>query len=145
MHVHSARLPGDNPEPARTPLTLGCHRLDGGVLITVIGEVDTTNAGQLESYIRRRMLPGMPVVIDCRLLTFMESSGLRALTNLHTALTEQGSTLHLAGVHGIPARLLRVTGMWPLLNIHAGTADAMLGLLSPGRPTRTGDDVPQAC
>ncbi|WP_043641198.1 STAS domain-containing protein [Nonomuraea candida] len=115
------------------------------MLITVIGEVDATNAGLLERHVRQESLPGLPAVIDCRLLTFMDSGGVRALTNLHATLTEQGTTLHLAGVHGLPARLLRMTGTWPLLNIHSSAPAAMLTILGSGQATRTADDVPHLC
>jgi stage II sporulation protein AA (anti-sigma F factor antagonist) len=125
MHVHTTYRPGDKLEPASTPLTLERKRLDGGVLISVIGEVDMTNAGRLESYVARQMSPGEPVVLDLGLLTFMDSNGLRALENLHAALREGGTALHLAGVHGISARLLQVTGVWPLLNIHPSVAEAV--------------------
>lgn len=130
MHLHLAHLPDDSLESVAAPLTLGCHRLEGGVLITVIGEVDITNADRLQRYVREQMLPGKPAVLDLSLLTFMDSNGGRVLNSLHTTLRDEGTSLHLAGVHGISARLLQIIGLWPLLNIHASAADAVIDVLS---------------
>ncbi|GAA2211783.1 hypothetical protein GCM10009850_072430 [Nonomuraea monospora] len=127
--MHLAHRHGGSLEPATSSLTLGCHRLDGGVLISVIGEVDATNADRLETYVRLRLLPGLPVVLDLGLLTFMDSHGVRVLERLHTVQRERGGALHLAGVQGVVARLLRITGAWTRLNIHPGTAEAILDVL----------------
>ncbi|MEV4570267.1 STAS domain-containing protein [Nonomuraea sp. NPDC049419] len=125
MRVHIACQPGGGRESAASPLTLGYHTLDDGVLITASGEVDITNAARLETYVRRRMLSGRPVVLDLTLLTFMDSNGVRVIERLHAACAATGSTFHLAGVRGIPARLLQITGLWDVLDIHAGAADAV--------------------
>jgi anti-anti-sigma factor len=125
MHVHIACPSGGGLNSAASPLTLGWHTLDDGVLISASGEVDITNAARLETYVRRRMLSGRPVVLDLTLLTFMDSNGLRVIERLHAACAETGSTFHLAGVRGIPARLLQITGLWDVLDIHAGAADAV--------------------
>nr|SBO97840.1 hypothetical protein BN4615_P7356 [Nonomuraea gerenzanensis] len=95
------------------------------MLVSVRGEADLTNAARLESEVRRHLVPGEPLVLDLSLLTFMDSNGLRALENLDAVVHAQGGTLHLAGVHGIAARLLQVTGVWSRLDIHSGVAGAV--------------------
>ncbi|WP_433443206.1 STAS domain-containing protein [Nonomuraea sp. CA-141351] len=118
------------PEIALSPLRLECQHLDGVVLITVIGEVDITNADQLDTYIRQQMLPGRPVVLDLGRLTFMDSTGLQVLADVHVTLREQGTALHVTDVHGIPARALQITGLWSFLNIHSSAAEVVLKDLS---------------
>ncbi|MFG1699685.1 STAS domain-containing protein [Nonomuraea sp. NPDC049309] len=112
--------------------------MDDGVLITLSGEVDITNATRLETYLRRRMLPGKPVVLDLTLLTFMDSNGLRVIERLHTSCAKEGSALHLAGVRGVPARLLQITGLWDLLNVHDSAAGAV-------RAARSGAPAARPC
>ncbi|GAB2957388.1 STAS domain-containing protein [Nonomuraea sp. N2-4H] len=111
--------------------------MDDGVLITASGEADITNASRLETYLRRRMLPGRPMVLDLTLLTFMDSNGLRVIERLHTSCSKEGSALHLAGVRGMPARLLQITGLWDLLNVHDSAADAVHAARSGAPPAQS--------
>jgi anti-anti-sigma factor len=107
-----------------SPLTLRCRRLTTGVLISVSGEVDFTNADDWESYIERTRRPGQPVVLDLGGLTFMDSTGLHVLLRLHASVRRQGTALHLAAVHDVPARILQITGVWEALNVHDSVTHA---------------------
>ncbi|SEG99747.1 anti-anti-sigma factor [Nonomuraea solani] len=107
-----------------SPLSLNHCPLPAGVLITVAGELDVTNAGHLESSIGGARRPGQPVVLDLGELTFMDSSGLHVLLRVHSGLHHEGATLHLAAVQDLPARILQITGVWDVLNIHADVAEA---------------------
>lgn len=90
-------------------------------MITVLGEVDLTNSAVFEQYVREHASPGDRVVLDLTMLTFIDSSGLRALEHLHVDLRHGGGSLHLKGVHGVLARLLDITGLLPMLNIESFT------------------------
>jgi anti-anti-sigma factor len=113
-----------------SPLSLDSQRLIVGVMITVTGELDITNAAQLETYVRRQMLPREAVVLDLAGLTFMDSSGLDVLLRLHAALRHHGSDLHVTAVHGMPARILQITGIDEALNLHSSVEQAIVSLLS---------------
>jgi anti-anti-sigma factor len=108
-----------------SPLSLSCRHLPGGVLITVAGELDSTNADQLESYAERHRRPGPGMVLDLAGLTFMDSRGLHVLLRLHGAVRTQQARLSLAAVHDWPARLLQITGIWDALDIHPGVEEAI--------------------
>jgi anti-anti-sigma factor len=123
-----------------SPLSLDSQRLIVGVLIIVAGEVDHTNADQLESYTSEQMLPGEVVVLDMGGLTFMDSMGLHALLRLNAGLREKGASLYLADVGDVTARVLQITGVWWALNIHSSVENAIASALNdrtafpPGRP-----------
>ncbi|MEQ4722177.1 STAS domain-containing protein [Nonomuraea sp. B19D2] len=106
-----------------TPLKLECRQLITGVLITIAGEIDCSNAGRLESYTTQRHLPRQPVVLDLSGLTFMDSSGLHALLRLDAAARPPG--LYLAAVHAMPARVLQITRVWDALNVHPTVEEAV--------------------
>ncbi|MEV4476200.1 STAS domain-containing protein [Nonomuraea salmonea] len=132
MHVHIAYRPGDGLESAASPLTLDSRRHDAGLVITVLGEVDMTSAAVLEEYVREQAAPGERVVLDLTMLTFMDSNGLRACESLHNALRDGGGSLRLTGVHGVLVRLLEITGLREVLDIHGGPAgDALAGRCGP--------------
>ncbi|GAA2211431.1 STAS domain-containing protein [Nonomuraea monospora] len=119
-------------------LKLSCRELPGGVLIAVAGELDSTNADDLESYAERRRVPGPGMVLDLTGLTFMDSRGLHVLLRLNAAVREQGGLLRLAGVQDVPARVLQITGVWLALHIHPDArhaATAMREHEAAARPT----------
>ncbi|MEW9549787.1 STAS domain-containing protein [Nonomuraea sp. NPDC050783] len=112
-----------------SPLSLDIRYLPAGVLVTVAGEIDSTNVHWLESSVQRAWRPGQPLVLDLGGVTFMDSSGLHALLRLHTAAREQGGALHLAAVRDVPARVLQITGVWSTLDIHPTAAAAVAAVL----------------
>lgn len=86
---------------------VGISRLpDGSVNLALSGELDLSTLDQLETALDGG-LDGKPplVVADLRELTFLDSSGLRALLALHASLPEDGGRLVL--VRG-PRRVHRV-------------------------------------
>ncbi|MGW0803392.1 STAS domain-containing protein [Nonomuraea sp. NPDC002799] len=116
-------------------MSLECRWLAGGVLITVSGEVDHTNADRLESYAGRVRQPGRPLLLDLGRLTFMDSKGLYVLLRLNAATREQGGGLHLVAVHDVPAHLLAITGVWDALTTHDSLAQALATLAgTPSTP-----------
>ncbi|MEU8149943.1 STAS domain-containing protein [Nonomuraea sp. NPDC048901] len=111
-------------------MSLDSQRLITGVLITVTGEVDTTNAAQLETYLSRQVRAGEPLLLDLGGLTFLDSMGLHLLIRLNAALSEQGAALHLAAVRGAPARILEITGLSSALNIHTTAEQAITSMMA---------------
>jgi anti-anti-sigma factor len=120
-----------------TPLVLEWCRLNSGVLISVSGEMDITNAARLDSLAGKLRRSGEPLVLDLGKLTFMDSSGLNVLLHLHKASREEGGGLHVVGLQQRPARLLKITGMEQALHIHSSVDEAVataLAIMSPVPP-----------
>lgn len=114
-----------------SPISLECRPLAGGVLITVAGDVDATNADYLEAFINRMRRPGEAVVLDLAGLRFMDSRGLHVMLRLHHDQLEQGGAMHLAAVNDVPARILQITGVWEVLLIHPSVQEAVTAVLRP--------------
>ncbi|NRQ37326.1 STAS domain-containing protein [Nonomuraea sp. NN258] len=110
-------------------LSMDSQRLIIGVLITLTGEIDSTNVDELEDYLGSRRIPGEPLVLDLGGVTFMDGRGLRLLLSLDATQREQGAALHVTSVRRLPARLLRVTGVWRALSIHASVEEAIVRML----------------
>ncbi|MER6509079.1 STAS domain-containing protein [Nonomuraea sp. NPDC001636] len=111
-----------------TPLSLSCRDLPGGVLVTVVGELDASNSTRLESDTERHLRPGAGMVLDLGGLSFMDSRGLHVLLRLNATVLEHGGVLRLAGVQELPARVLQVTGVWSSLTVHADVDDAVAAM-----------------
>ncbi|MEU1726757.1 STAS domain-containing protein [Actinomadura sp. ATCC 39365] len=121
-------------------LDMSCRPVPAGVLVTVSGELDATNADRLESAIRDAHRPGRSLVLDLGELTFMDSSGLHVLLRAHDDVRDAGGSLRLAAVRDIPARILEITGVWDRLHIHAGVEEAV-GAAADAMSDRLPDDV----
>lgn len=82
------------------------RREDGAIAVSLSGDLDLSTLDQLTSALDGH-LDGKPelVVLDLRELTFLDSSGLRAMLGLHAKLTAQGGRLVI--VRG-PRRVHRV-------------------------------------
>ncbi|MFC5834761.1 STAS domain-containing protein [Nonomuraea insulae] len=113
-----------------SPISLDCRPLRGGVLITVAGDIDATNAGHVETCIDRMRRPGQAVLLDLSGLRFMDSRGLHVLLRAHGDIRKQGGTMHLAAVADTPAHVLRITGVWDALTIHPSVEEAITAIHS---------------
>lgn len=109
-----------------TALLLTSRNLDRGTLVGVAGELDATTTGQLDTYLEDRHPDGsLPLVLDLAALTFMDSSGLRLLINLHHRQDTHGGRLYLAAPHERVVRVLEITGTDRLLHTHPMLGMAM--------------------
>ncbi|MFI6180572.1 STAS domain-containing protein [Nonomuraea sp. NPDC051191] len=117
-----------------SPLEISRRLLPAAVLITLSGELDATNIDHLESAVGRAYQAGRPLILDLGELTFLDSRGLHLLLRVHRDVRSQDGTVHVAGVHGAPARTLQLTGVWDTLNIHTAVEDAIRATQNTLRP-----------
>ncbi|NJP92370.1 STAS domain-containing protein [Nonomuraea sp. FMUSA5-5] len=111
-----------------SPLILSCRELPGGVLITVAGELDSSNSDKLQSYAERYCRLGAGMVLDLHGLTFLDSRGLHVLLRLQAAVRAQGGVLRLADVQELPARVLEITGVRQALVIEPDVRQAIAAM-----------------
>ncbi|WP_157254441.1 STAS domain-containing protein [Nonomuraea typhae] len=122
-----------------TALHLIRRPLDGGTLIGVAGELDCTNAAELEAYIiGEHPDAALPLVLHLSAVTFMDSSGLHLLIDLHHRTEAGGGSLHLAAPHERVSRVLQITGTDRLLHTHPTLDQALAatGLTAPATADR---------
>lgn len=105
------------------------QHLPGATLISVVGDLDISTCGRMDTYIQQaRQEPGDHLVFDMTRMTFMDSSGLRVLVNTHSFSVRQGGSMRLAGVQRLPARIFEITGVDRLIPLHVTVADALAAL-----------------
>lgn len=96
---------------------------DAKLTISVTGELDMGSAGPLSDLVAERLEQGaMDLTLDLRELAFMDSSGLRALIELHDSSQREGWRL----------TLIRPREEAALLVIRATGADKALPFTSSG-------------
>ena len=102
-----------------TPFSLAVAERDGRVVVTVLGELDLSTAGEVEAAVLPVVRDGGHAVLDLRGLEFMDSSGVRVVVAAHAAAEEHGGRLTLVlGQDGSPVRrVLEISGLVSILDV----------------------------
>jgi anti-anti-sigma factor len=94
-------------------ITVESARTTDAVGIVVTGEVDSSNCAELQDeFVRLAATPGDTLcTVDLVGVSFMDSSGLRALLLGQRAMTDAGKTMAIVGVSESVRRLFEITGL----------------------------------
>ncbi|MFI0718977.1 STAS domain-containing protein [Streptomyces sp. NPDC021224] len=88
---------------------------DGRLILTLTGEVDLDSSSRLHQAVQEADAPwGTHVVADLSGVTFMDSTGVRALLACYERAREHGGTLSVIGAHGPIERVLHLSGVLSL-------------------------------
>ena len=83
-------------------------RDDGGGVLVLVGELDSYTAPMLSD---RLAAEDGPAVLDVSDVSFIDSSGLRVLVEVHQARTDEGSSLRLRAPSASVQHLLEISGL----------------------------------
>lgn len=102
------------------------------VVVQVSGELDMSSAPDLDRVLGP-LLSGSPargLVLDLTELTFLGSYGIAALVQLHNRTIEAETTtaLCLVGLRPAVARILTLTGVLAMFDVHDNVGSAVLSL-----------------
>lgn len=90
------------------------HR-HGTLTVTLTGEVDLDTSPRLHQALQEGDAPwGTHVVADLSGVTFMDSTGVRALLACYERAQEHGGTLSITGAGGLVERILYLSGVLSL-------------------------------
>ena len=108
--------------PGREPLLSDgffVHVVDDGdgSSVVVSGELDLTTCEALQQHVTVLVDPRKTVTIDLRDVTFMDSTGLRALWTIHQNLLSSGGHLRLTSPSESVRRVLEVTRLEGIFDI----------------------------
>jgi anti-anti-sigma factor len=106
-------------------------RRRGVVVAAITGEIDISNARELEAEIVAELDPGAAgLVIDLGGLEFLDGSGVHLLYRLADRLSERGLGFALVlGEDSPPYRVLALSGTRPRAWVHAREDDALRAVL----------------
>ena len=83
----------------------------GSVTVTAVGEIDVATAPEVERQLLEHIEAGAAVTLDLHGVSFIDSSGLRALVTARQRAEETSVPFTLAGRSPAVERLLQVTGL----------------------------------
>jgi anti-sigma B factor antagonist len=106
------------------PLSVDLAEDRGEPVVVVAGELDLQGCDRLVEAAARSAARGLSLTIDIRAVTFLDSTGARALLLADRAARDRGaSTVRvLAAQGGATARILRLTGMHDLIDLRVDPA-----------------------
>jgi anti-sigma B factor antagonist len=92
---------------------------------TAAGEIDPVSGPRLEGEVRAALFasPAKTLVLDLADVTFLDSSGLRVLLDLHKTMRERDGRLVLRHPSATVSRLLEITDLTASLDIEPSPAD----------------------
>lgn len=92
---------------------------DGVICLAVTGEIDMDTVAQLSDAVRSALSTRpAQVVIDLSAVTFLGSSGLRALLAAQRVAGDHDAALIVQNAHGIVLRVLTISGLLMILDGH---------------------------
>ena len=112
--------------------TIGRRREGEAVVVAPDGEVDLATVHALRDAVRSAQRETRIVVVDLRAVTFMDSSGLRLLVELHRESDQDGFSLVVVRGPRALERLLDVTGLSDRLLLVDDPSQAAGGGGGPG-------------
>lgn len=113
------------------PLRLGIDvkTVSGHPILTVSGEIDIYTAPLFKQAVVNLVAEGNnEVVIDLTGVTFMDSSGFGTLLGATRRLRPAGGGLHLAGANSTIQRMLRLTRLDSIMQLHESSEEAVRAL-----------------
>ena len=84
--------------------------------VTLEGEIDSTNVGELEKLLGEQLTGVNTLVMDCAGLVYISSAGLRIFLSMQKKMRERG-TMEVRHVNDEVLEIFAVTGLQKLLNI----------------------------
>jgi anti-anti-sigma factor len=104
-------------------------RIDRSALHTVVrlaGDLDLGSCERMREAVADHLLDG-PVILDMSGLGFCDSSGLRALLDIHRRAVDHRASLRLAGVGMEVNRVLELTGTLEYFDLYPDVEHALAG------------------
>jgi anti-sigma B factor antagonist len=100
------------------PLSIHPRRLQDVGVLTIAGEVDLCTEGLLREAADDLVEQGCrELIIDCEDVSYLDSSGIRALVQIHQTLHERHGSLTIRRVDAHLRRLFDITGLTNMMII----------------------------
>lgn len=107
-----------------TRLTIGEERVGRRAVLSVAGEVDLSNATELRTAIESAATRAFEIWLDLSAVTFMDSSGLHAMSEARLRLVEANIRLTIICPPGPVLRVLALTGFDRIFEVHPSRSAA---------------------
>ena len=104
-------------DPPTAAGTIRVEPQDGRTVIILVGEIDAALRSEASACMATALVTGLPVVVDSTRTTFIDSSGIAFVLQLHLAASEAGIALTLRDPHRVLHDVLDMIGMGGQLSV----------------------------
>jgi anti-sigma B factor antagonist len=94
-------------------------------IVTLGGYIDLSTGAQLRNVLEAAGNTAPFLIVDMSRLGFMDSTGLGVLIDMYRLLGKHGGKLTIAAPQPIVAKVLAISGLDLVLNVHRSVADAV--------------------
>ncbi len=94
-------------------------------IVTLGGYIDLSTGPQLRDVLEAAAKTAPFLIVDMSRLGFMDSTGLGVLIDTYRHLGKRGGTLAIAAPQPIVAKVLAISGLDLVLNVHPSVAEAV--------------------
>ncbi|MFD3334641.1 STAS domain-containing protein [Streptomyces sp. NPDC058700] len=94
-------------------------------VVALVGDIDHTTVGTFRQALTPPGGSAPHTVVDCRDVTFMDSSGINILVAANNAARSHGGSLRLAHTPAPVLELLRIVGLDDLIPVYPTLEDAL--------------------
>lgn len=98
-------------------LTIGKNQANETLTVSVEGRVDTATSPQLDTEVKASLEGVTELILDFAKVSYISSSGLRVLLNLHKTMAGRGGKLIIRKPTEMVLEVFDVTGFADVLNI----------------------------
>jgi anti-anti-sigma factor len=100
--------------------------INGVTVVTISGRLDTTNYSDLDKYLTELIADGnLSILLDCKDLVYISSSGLRVFLKALKSLDEKGGKLAVCEFNERIKDIFKVSGFTELFDYYSAKADAL--------------------
>jgi anti-sigma B factor antagonist len=108
------------------PVTTSVKTVDGWTVVEVAGELDVVGAPHLRSELVDLVNKGKHLmIVDFAAVEFIDSVGLGALVGALKRIRTEGGEMRIVGVNQHMGRVLRVTGLHRVFDVHDSIDEAL--------------------
>ncbi|WP_214107679.1 STAS domain-containing protein [Acrocarpospora catenulata] len=102
-------------------------RNDPYVVITVLGDVDTTTVAQLQAEVAQARQISPHLLFDLAGMTFMDSAGIRVLLDAYNHARAHAGSVAICSPRPSPKKVMELVGLTAHIPVHASLAEALAG------------------
>jgi anti-sigma B factor antagonist len=106
-------------------MTVEVIERDGAHVVAVAGEVDLQTSPEVRTALLDSLGRGIPVVVDMRGITYIDSSAVASLVEGYQLARERGLAFSLAAVSPAALRVLRLARLDKVFVLHDDVDDAL--------------------
>ncbi|MEY9965008.1 anti-anti-sigma factor [Streptacidiphilus sp. MAP12-16] len=122
----SSNEPVQIPAVAAGRLTVEVRDLGSAVVVAPVGELDHDTADVLRERLDICLSAEAPwILVDCRELSFCDSTGLNLLLATRSKAESSGTRISLAELHSTISRLFELTGVDAVFEIYSTVDEAV--------------------